>query len=378
MKRLPLHPRLARMLIEAPASADVALACALLSDRHATPRHAATTRSDLLSALDERRTLPPHVHDVARRIGEIARDIPVKKLARSDDSFLRAIFTGYPDRVARRREPGSPRFLLASGHGAVLGRDSGVREADFIVAVDVHAGRRGEGSEATIRLASAIDPAWLQPTDITLEHALVDGRVRAVERTHYHAIPLAERPAAPDADEAARLLASAYRARGWRDGDVQLLRRLRFAQLPADEDAWLVTAAANARALDDIRLHDAIPWSTRNELDRLAPETLTVPSGRSTRLAYQEDGSVMASVKLQELFGLAESPRLGPGRQPVVFELLAPNGRAVQTTRDLQNFWNTTYVEVRKELRGRYPRHPWPDDPWTATATHRAKPRGSR
>jgi ATP-dependent helicase HrpB len=139
-----------------------------------------------------------------------------------------------------------------------------------------------------------------------------------------------------------------------------------------------VTAAANARTLDDIRLHEAIPWSTRNELDRLAPETLTVPSGRSTRLAYQEDGTVMASVKLQELFGLAESPRLGPGRQPVVFELLAPNGRAVQTTRDLQNFWNTTYVEVRKELRGRYPRHPWPDDPWTATATHRAKPRGSR
>jgi len=103
---------------------------------------------------------------------------------------------------------------------------------------------------------------------------------------------------------------------------------------------------------------------------------LPVPSGRKTRLQYQEDGSVVAAVKLQELFGLAESPRLGPRRQPVVFELLAPNGRPVQTTRDLRSFWDTTYQEVRKELRGRYPRHPWPEDPWTAPPTVRTKPRG--
>jgi ATP-dependent helicase HrpB len=110
-------------------------------------------------------------------------------------------------------------------------------------------------------------------------------------------------------------------------------------------------------------------------VDQRAPETLAVPSGRTTRLQYQEDGSVIASVKLQELFGLAESPRLGPHRQPVVFELLAPNGRPVQTTRDLRSFWDTTYPEVRKELRGRYPRHPWPEDPWTARPTARTKPR---
>jgi ATP-dependent helicase HrpB len=100
-----------------------------------------------------------------------------------------------------------------------------------------------------------------------------------------------------------------------------------------------------------------------------------VPSGRTTKLEYHEDGSVSAAVKLQELFGLAESPRLGPRHEPVVFDLLAPNGRPVQKTRDLRSFWNTTYQEVRKELRGRYPRHPWPDDPWTAPATHRTKPR---
>jgi ATP-dependent helicase HrpB len=100
-----------------------------------------------------------------------------------------------------------------------------------------------------------------------------------------------------------------------------------------------------------------------------------VPSGRTATLRYEEDGTVVAAVKLQELFGLAESPRLGPGRAPVTFELLAPNGRPVQTTKDLRNFWNTTYQEVRKELRGRYPRHPWPEDPWSAPPTARVKPR---
>ena len=96
-----------------------------------------------------------------------------------------------------------------------------------------------------------------------------------------------------------------------------------------------------------------------------------MPSGRTAPLTYEADGSVTASVKLQELFGLAETPCLGPDRVPVTFSLLAPNGRPVQTTRDLRSFWQGAYQEVRRELRGRYPKHPWPDDPWTATPTHR-------
>src|SRR5205814_8602015 len=99
-------------------------------------------------------------------------------------------------------------------------------------------------------------------------------------------------------------------------------------------------------------------------LERDAPESLSVPSGRQVRLDYSDDGGVSASVKLQELFGLAQTPRIGPRREPVLLELLAPNGRAVQLTRDLRSFWNRTYPEVRKELRGRYPKHRWPEDPW--------------
>ena len=110
-------------------------------------------------------------------------------------------------------------------------------------------------------------------------------------------------------------------------------------------------------------------------LDRDAPETIVVPSGRTVALEYDEDGGVSASVKLQELFGLADTPRVGVRREPVKFALLAPNGRPVQVTRDLRSFWDRTYPEVRKELRARYPKHPWPDDPWSATPTARTTKR---
>ena len=102
---------------------------------------------------------------------------------------------------------------------------------------------------------------------------------------------------------------------------------------------------------------------------RQAPETIVVPSGRTVRLEYGADGAVSASVKLQEVFGLADTPRIGPEREPVLFSLLAPNGRPVQITRDLRSFWDRTYPEVGRELRGRYPKHPWPDDPWNAKPT---------
>jgi ATP-dependent helicase HrpB len=375
MKRLPLHPRLARILVEGGGRRDVALACALLSERHAMPPHAQTTSSDLLSAVGEEHLVAPHVREVARRLSDIAGGNGAATEARGEETFLRAVFSGYSDRVARRRETGSPRFLLASGHGAVLGRESGVRDAPFVVAVDVQAARRGEGSEATIRMASAIDHAWLEPTDIRLEHTLESGRVHAVERTMYGAVVIAERPAKPDPEAAARLIADAFLARGLSDADQQLVRRLHFAGLAVDLAALVQTAAAGLRSVDAIDLRGALEWSAVRDLDRLAPETLNVPSGRSARLIYREDGTVAAAVKLQELFGLAESPRLGARQEPVVFELLAPNGRAVQTTRDLRSFWNSTYQDVRKELRGRYPRHPWPEDPWTAPPTARAKPR---
>jgi ATP-dependent helicase HrpB len=394
MQRIPVHPRLARMLLESRGLREVAFACALLSERHASPRHPANTISDLLSAVDDPAGLPPHVRDVGHRLAQIAGDRDRDGEAAApgrEEAFLRAIFAGYPDRVARRRERGLPRFLLASGHGAVLGRESGVLDAEFIVAIDVQAGRRGEGAEATIRIASAIEADWLRRgSHHSLSHGshglhgsktehvfdAASGRVRVVERTYYGEIPIAERPAPVDPEIASRLLADAYLARDWSDDDTQLLRRLRFAELSVDPAALVAAAAFGRRSIDEIDLRSALPGVGVRDIDRRAPETIAVPSGRTARLIYQDDGTVVAAVKLQELFGLAESPRVGPRHVPIVFELLAPNGRPVQTTRDLRSFWDTTYQEVRKELRGRYPRHPWPEDPWTARPTARAKRRG--
>ena len=175
------------------------------------------------------------------------------------------------------------------------------------------------------------------------------------------------------------MLAEAWAAREPDEDSRRLMRRLRFAGAGFDLDALIATAAAEARRLDEVILEEGmLPWDARQQLIAAAPDRLTVPSGRDMRIEYGEDGSVSVSVKLQELFGLAETPRIGPSKTPITFHLLAPNGRPVQTTQDLKSFWERTYPEVRKELRGRYPKHPWPDDPWKATPTHRTRKSGNQ
>jgi ATP-dependent helicase HrpB len=145
--------------------------------------------------------------------------------------------------------------------------------------------------------------------------------------------------------------------------------------VPLDLDALARSAAHGVRAIDDIDIGRQVPREVSAAIERLAPDTLRMPSGRAVRLEYRDGGAVEAAVKLQEVFGLAETPLLGARREPVVFVLLAPNGRPVQVTRDLRSFWERGYPEVRKELRGRYPRHPWPENPWTATPTGKTKTR---
>ena len=139
-------------------------------------------------------------------------------------------------------------------------------------------------------------------------------------------------------------------------------------------------------ALTETELGDALrallDWPQRQKLDQLAPLRITVPSGMERAIEYATDAEghpepPVLAVKLQELFGLADTPRIADGRVPLTLHLLSPGGKPLQITQDLKGFWQRTYPEVKKEMKGRYPRHPWPDDPWTATATHRAKPRGT-
>lgn len=376
MQRLPLHPRLARMLVAANGAWQVAQACALLSERHLLPARTASTTSDLLSAIDQWSTLPAHVRQTAESVASgFSRTGRI-----SDEDFRRAILAGYPDRVAQRRAPQSPRLLLSSGAGAAMAPQSGVTGGEFLVALDVQASTRPNDPDARVRLASLVDREWLLPTSVEVVHRFDETRgvVKAVEIERYGALTLTERPIDADPERRAEILAEAWARRGPRDADVQLLRRLRFAGVAIEVAELVRRAALTARSLDEIDLASALTFEERQMLERNAPETIQVPSGRTARLEYEDDGTVSASVKLQELFGLADTPKVGPRKEPVRLALLAPNGRPVQTTRDLRSFWNTTYAEVRKELRGRYPRHPWPEDPWTATPTARTTKRTPR
>jgi len=373
LRRLPLHPRLGAVLMAARGAWEAAAACALLSESRPAVTWSAATSCDLLPLIDRWASVPPHTRQGAEAVLRLGRSV-LGDAARDhvgEAELRRALLAGFPDRVGRRRANDRSKLILASGRGASMARESAVTEGEWLVALDLTGGRPGQ-AEALVRMASRVESDWLAPTARAIEHRLDDaGIVKAFAVSRYGAIVMAEQPVAADPLERARLLAAIWRERPMSEGAEQLMRRARFAGVDLDIVALSETAAASARSIHDVDIGAALPWDAARVLDSSAPASLPVPSGRSARLEYREDGTVYAAVKLQELFGLAETPRLGPGQQPLVIELLAPNGRAVQTTIDLRSFWTRTYPEVRKELRARYPKHPWPEDPWTATPTHR-------
>jgi ATP-dependent helicase HrpB len=355
MQRLPLSPRLARVLLAAQGAFEACAMCARLSEPAASDHRnveqslAATAKS----VLGDR---------YRAHIGE--------------SELRRALLAGYPDRVAKRRDRDT--VTMASGHGAVIAKGAGVEDAEWMIALDVTAGRKTATTQALLRRASPIDREWLAATRSETIHELdaTTGMAKAREVERYHALILREHPIAPDEDRRIDLLVEAWLAREPDNDSRRLLRRLEFAGMAADLAALAREGARSARKVGDIVLsEEALPWEARQRLSRHAPDRLTVPSGRDMTIEYPGDGRVEVSVKLQEVFGLAETPRIGPARTPITFHLLAPNQRPVQTTQDLKSFWERTYPEVRKELRGRYPRHPWPEDPWNAAPTHRTRRR---
>jgi ATP-dependent helicase HrpB len=387
MQRFPVHPRLARMLIDAGGAFEACAACALLSERAFLPPGRDAVSCDLLPALDAWRDVPAHVRQVARAIEAAAADElgSARRPRIDEDGLRRAIYAGYPDRLARRRDERGRRLVLASGTGATLSPASGVDRGELLVALDVQRrdtaapGKRASVSdnEPAVRLASRVEREWITPTSVEVEHVFdaAAGRARAIRRERVDALVVSEQAVAVEPEAAARLMAAAWLERGPRGADLQLVRRLSFAGMVVDLPALVTSASLAARTIDEIDLRAQLQHDQARALDRDAPEHLTVPTGRRVRLTYEDDGSVSAGVPLQELFGLQETPRLGLRKEPVVLHLLAPNGRPVQMTRDLRSFWTRIYPEVRKELRGRYPRHAWPEDPTTAQPTSKPRPR---
>ncbi|MFL6237327.1 MAG: ATP-dependent helicase HrpB [Thermoanaerobaculia bacterium] len=423
MARLPVHPRLARLLIEGHRlgrTSEAALLAALLSERDPFPRGVRGTgprrasqsdlldRLDALEAFERRKAAETDLNAGAARFVLRARDQLVEMARRElpggeisepgDDPLLRALLAAYPDRVARRREPRGPRGVMVGGRGVRLAEESAVLEAPLFLCVDLDAGRSGPLSEALVRKASEVEPEWLPGlrTAVELEFDESRERVAAWKRTRYEDLVIAETEVPPpDAAETARVLAEAAASRLDRalpldDPEVaSFLARVRSLAgwmpelgLPRFEEeelrALLPALAAGRKSFAELRraplldvLQGALSHPQLEALRREAPERLAVPSGSQIRIAYEPGRPPVLAARIQEMFGLAETPRVAAGQVPVLLHLLAPNGRPQQVTHDLRSFWETTYPQVRKELAGRYPRHSWPQDPWNAAPQRR-------
>jgi ATP-dependent helicase HrpB len=277
-----------------------------------------------------------------------------------------------------------------------LAPESVVRQHEFFLALDARSDQRNLAREAIVTVASGIDPAWLErmfPQEIRRERNVVfdEQRQRVVARgeVSYRDLPLREdADAAIDPEQASAVLSEALgrRAAEFFADDaarnflarVALLRHHMPEQpFPKFDDAALADVLADAcagrRSVDDVKranlvslLQSRLPYPLDRLLDQHAPETIQVPTGNRVRLDYSSSGPPVLAVRLQELFGMLETPRVAAGRVAVRLHLLGPNYRPVQITDDLQSFWKTTYFQVRKDLRVRYPRHSWPEDPLTA------------
>jgi ATP-dependent helicase HrpB len=427
MAGLPAHPRLARMMLAASdrSAVSVALAAALVAERSPflTERDLGPTvsaESDIVerarSLLDWRRggrDRSPfgRIHEgradtvfrvrdqfVAALDGGRAGDMPLSPDA--EVAIRRALLAGFPDRVVRRRGPGDERGVMVGGRGVRLERESKVRDPEFLIAVELALGTR----ESFVRLASGIEPDWLVgPNRVTLEHGFFDPasqRLSFVRRSVWLDLTLTEVAIPPPSDPAvaARLLAEAAatdlaRALPLDDAEVNRFRqRVRCLRewmpelgLPSLEDADLAASLAEyalgKKSFDDLRrgdylgfLQGRLTWPQREALDREAPDRFTLPAGNRVRIEYELGQRPVLGARIQDLFGMRETPRLAGGRVRMLLHLLAPNYRPQQVTDDLASFWSNTYQVVRKELRARYPKHQWPEDPLTATPGRKPKP----
>lgn len=409
---LPLHPRLAHMVVRGKALGWGALACelaALLSEKDPLRLAPGETQADVHLRLQlmqrndgESRSRTRLLHaaamDLKRSIGVSLQDKGI-----GDEGVLLAL--AYPDRIAQRRSGEAPRYLLANGRGALLMQGDGLGKSPWLAVAQLD----GEAREARVFLAARLSREDIEQhfsnQIVTGESVTWDeahGAVLARRQRHLGALVLDDAPAgsvAPEAVTAALL--DAIRQRGldvlpWTPALRNLQARVAFlrkalgdewpdmsdAILLASLDGWLspwMPGMSRLSHLDRLPLNDALmgfmDHAQRRALEEYAPSHIKVPSGSDIRVDYAEGDTPVLRVRLQELFGLADTPRLAKGRVPVMLHLLSPAQRPVQVTQDLKGFWQRTWPEVKKELKGRYPKHAWPEDPLTAPATRGARRR---
>ena len=430
MSRLPLPPRLAGLVLAGRnlGALEVAsLAAALLSERDPFRRQGGgrgggarrdATESDVFErcvALDGGHAgrhldvARQAVRQVQRVRDQILRGVPGRegKRAKSDETALaKALFAAFPDRLCVRRSEDPERAVMTGGKGLRMGHECGVTEAQFFVAVRILAGRR-PGEEDIVQMASAVERSWIDGGEVRVSTRPVfdAARGRVVGRRREMLGPLvlaeADHPECPAAEAEEVLVEEALKnptkALGLDEGSIAaVLERIRFLRANApdlglpdpSEETFrdlIPSLAGGARSFADLAKKPllsiflgSLSHQQRVALEREAPEHVKVPSGSNIRLEYDGERPPVLAVRIQEMFGLAETPKVASGRVPVLLHLLAPNGRPQQVTSDLASFWKDAYFHVRKDLRIRYPRHPWPEDPLTAPPTARARRRRRR
>lgn len=404
MAAVPLHPRLAHMLMRAGKSA--APLAALIADRDPLQGAPADLSLRLKALANPRAYAADHPWPLRREGLERIRT-EAKRLARlapADQAFDAAEMAAlaYPDRIGLRRKGDAPRYLLSGGKGAMFDAADPLGNTRLIVATDLD----GDPREARIRQALPISEPALRVLfgdaieERTICHwSLRESRVIAKSREMLSALVLSERnwDAPPEARAIAAL--EGVRALGLAicgmtaaarrlQARVELLRT-QGTELPDFTDdglmmsaeTWLLPHLTRCRTADDLRaldlteaLRGALTWDQTQSLDRLAPAHFLTPLGRKVPIDYA-GGQPAIEVRLQELFGVTRHPTIGPHHLPLKITLLSPARRPVQTTTDLPGFWDSSYADVRKDMRGQYPRHPWPENPRDAVPTTRVKPR---
>ena len=404
MARLPLPPRLAHMVVRgADAGAGVLAAdiAAILVERGL-----GGDGVDLLHRLDGFKRDRSRRADDARRLAARWSELAGKgQRAGQTVSPAALLAAAYPDRVAKARGDGT-RFLLANGRGGVMDPAVALARAPFLVVADL----TGRAEAARITLATEIDEGEIEQMFAASIRSGVEvafdreaAAVRAREIRRLDALVLKERPrSVPQGEETARALARGVAALGlarlpwtvalaqWRDR-VNFLRAAEGEPWPdLSDDAlaqsaedWLAPFLTGKSALSDIgaddvsnALHALLPYGLSGRLEAEAPTHFNAPSGSRLPIDYGAEGPVLP-VRVQELFGLTTHPAIAGGRVPLTLSLLSPAHRPIQVTKDLPQFWRGSWRDVRAEMRGRYPKHPWPEDPASAPATSRAKPRGT-
>jgi ATP-dependent helicase HrpB len=407
--QLPLAPRLAHMLLVGAARGQAGLAAdiAVVMEERGLGGDSTDLEDRLRRLPAERGTRADQARRLARRWAEAA-----DRLAPPHDAPLLPtallLAEAFPDRVARRRRaPGAADatadYLLANGRGVALAATEPLARAEWLAVADAG----GAGAASRIRLAAAIPPEaladWLAPRVEVRETLAPDpasGRLAVVRTTHLGAIEVARSraPASPEAISAhllAEVRTGGLERLPWPESERAARARLAFAAahglaLPDSSDAaliatlddWLAPCLAGAGRLADVDLAGALlarlaPAEAR-ALDRFAPARFESPAGTSAPIDYAADGGPEAEIRVQAVFGLARHPMLADGRVPLTLALTSPAGRPLAKTRDLPAFWAGTWKEVQREMKGRYPRHPWPDDPAGATATVRTKKADAR